>query len=113
MWVSYEKALRTEGGQERLDNLAELKQYVYEYETTCGKECTLEHYLTHVALFTNSDTGDQGDKAKLMTVRAAKSLEFQSSYYYTSIIVEKYYSFILTSFNNNESAFLICWMIKE
>ena len=72
----YEKALRTEGSQERLDNLAELKQSVYEYETTCGEECTLEHYLTHVALFTNSDTGDQGDKAKLMTVHAAKGLEF-------------------------------------
>ncbi|MBQ6423839.1 MAG: UvrD-helicase domain-containing protein, partial [Acidaminococcaceae bacterium] len=41
----YEKMLRTEGSQERLDNLAELKQSVYEYETTCGEECTLEHYL--------------------------------------------------------------------
>ena len=38
--------LRTEGSQERLDNLAELKQSVYEYETTCGEEVTLEHYLT-------------------------------------------------------------------
>ena len=34
----YEQALRTEGSQERLDNLAELKQSVYEYETTCGEE---------------------------------------------------------------------------
>ena len=34
----YEKMLRTEGSQERLDNLAELKQSVYEYETTCGEE---------------------------------------------------------------------------
>ena len=72
----YEKMLRTEGSQERLDNLAELKQSVYEYETTCGEEVTLEHYLTHVALFTNADTADQGDKVKLMTVHAAKGLEF-------------------------------------
>ena len=72
----YEKMLRTEGSQERLDNLAELKQSVYEYETTCGEEVTLEHYLTHVALFTNADTSDQGDKVKLMTVHAAKGLEF-------------------------------------
>ncbi len=72
----YEKALRTEGSQERLDNLAELKQSVYEYETTCGEECTLEHYLTHVALFTNSDAGEPGDKVRLMTVHAAKGLEF-------------------------------------
>lgn len=72
----YEKMLRTEGSQERLDNLAELKQSVYEYETTCGEECTLEHYLNHVALFTNSDVADNHDKVKLMTVHAAKGLEF-------------------------------------
>lgn len=46
----YERMLRTEGNQERLDNLAELKQSVYEYETTCGEEAMLEHYLAHVAL---------------------------------------------------------------
>ena len=72
----YEEALRTEGSQERLDNLAELKQSVYEYETACGEEATLEHYLAHVALFTNSDAEETGDKVKLMTVHAAKGLEF-------------------------------------
>ena len=72
----YEEALRTEGSQERLDNLAELKQAVYEYETTCGEEATLEHYLNHVALFTNADAAEPGDKVKLMTVHAAKGLEF-------------------------------------
>ncbi len=73
----YEQMLRTEGSQERLDNLAELRQSVYEYETTCGEEVTLEHYLSHVALFTNADA-DAGaaDKVKLMTVHAAKGLEF-------------------------------------
>ena len=72
----YEEALRTEGSQERLDNLAELKQSVYEYETACGEEATLEHYLAHVALFTNSDAEETGDKVRLMTVHAAKGLEF-------------------------------------
>ena len=72
----YEEMLRTEGSQERLDNLAELKQSVYEYETTCGEETTLEHYLSHVALFTNSDTADAGDRVRMMTVHAAKGLEF-------------------------------------
>lgn len=72
----YEKMLRTEGSQERLDNLAELKQSIFEYETTCGEESTLEHYLTHVALFSNSDTVEHLDKIKLMTVHAAKGLEF-------------------------------------
>lgn len=72
----YEKQLRTEGSQERLDNLAELRQSVYEFETGCGEETTLEHYLSHIALFTNADAADQGDKVKLMTVHAAKGLEF-------------------------------------
>ena len=72
----YEKMLRTEGNQERLDNLAELKQSVYEYETTCGEEATLEHYLAHVALFSNSDVQPEHDKVKLMTVHTSKGLEF-------------------------------------
>ena len=72
----YEEMLRTEGGQERLDNLAELKQSVYEYEITCGEENTLEHYLAHVALFTNTDAEDGRDRVKLMTVHSAKGLEF-------------------------------------
>lgn len=72
----YEKMLRTEGSQERLDNLAELKQSVLEYETSCGEEATVFHYLAHVALFTNNDFEDNSDKVKLMTVHAAKGLEF-------------------------------------
>lgn len=72
----YEKMLRTEGNQERLDNLAELKQSILEYETSCGEEATVFHYLAHVALFTNNDVEDNSDKVKLMTVHAAKGLEF-------------------------------------
>ncbi|MGO5542405.1 ATP-dependent helicase [Blautia sp. HCP3S3_H10_1] len=72
----YERMLRTEGNQERLDNLAELKQSVYEYETGCGEEATLEHYLAHVALFSNSDVQTEQDKVKLMTVHTSKGLEF-------------------------------------
>ncbi|MCR5177956.1 MAG: UvrD-helicase domain-containing protein [Lachnospiraceae bacterium] len=73
----YEEMLRTEGAQERLDNLAELKQSVFEYETTCGEEATPEDYLKHVALFTNADAAsDKTDRVRLMTVHAAKGLEF-------------------------------------
>lgn len=72
----YEEALRTEGSQERLDNIAELKQSVYDYERNCGEESTLEHYITHIALYTNTDTEVKDDKVKLMTVHAAKGLEF-------------------------------------
>ncbi len=72
----YEKMLRTEGAQTRLDNLAELKQSIYEYESSCGEECTLEHYLSRVALFTNRDAENAHDRVKLMTVHTAKGLEF-------------------------------------
>ena len=72
----YEAMLRTEGSQERLDNLAELKQSIHEYEVTCGEEATPAHYLAHVALFTNADVEEAKDKVKLMTVHAAKGLEF-------------------------------------
>ncbi|HWQ58119.1 MAG TPA: UvrD-helicase domain-containing protein [Clostridia bacterium] len=73
----YEEQLRTEGGQERLDNLAELRQSIYEYETTCGEESTLENYLSHVAMLTNLDADAAGGAAvKLMTVHSAKGLEF-------------------------------------
>ena len=72
----YEEMLRTEGSQERLDNLAELKQSIYEYETSCGEEADLPHYLAHVALYTNTDLEEHADRVKLMTVHAAKGLEF-------------------------------------
>ena len=72
----YEEMLRTTGNQERLDNLAELKQAVYDYEISCGEEALLPDYLDHIALFTNSDVTDDSDKVKLMTVHAAKGLEF-------------------------------------
>lgn len=72
----YEAMLRTEGSQARLDNLAELKQSVQEYENTCGEESGPAHYLAHVALFTNGDAGLDSDRVKLMTVHAAKGLEF-------------------------------------
>ncbi len=73
----YEEMLRTEGAQDKLDNLAELKQSIFEYETTCGEEVGLEDYLKHIALFTNADSdAGQEDKVKLMTVHAAKGLEF-------------------------------------
>lgn len=73
----YEKTLRTEGGQERLDNLAELKQSIYEFETTCGEEVTLEQYLSQVALLSNLDAFDDAqDKVRLMTIHSAKGLEF-------------------------------------
>ncbi len=72
----YELMLRTEGAQDRLDNLAELKQSIYEYEVSCGEETDLMTYLNHIALFTNQDVSQHVDKVKMMTIHAAKGLEF-------------------------------------
>ncbi len=72
----YETMLRTEGSQERLDNLAELKQSVRDYEIASGEEAELADYLSHVALFSNRDAATQSDKVQLMTVHTAKGLEF-------------------------------------
>ena len=72
----YELMLRTSGEEERLDNLAELKQAIYDFQRKAGEEVTLGNYLDHAALFTNMDQNDRAQAVKLMTVHAAKGLEF-------------------------------------
>lgn len=72
----YEAQLRLEGSQERLDNLAELKQAIMDFEDSCGEECRPEDYLDRVALLTNHDVPDSKNAVKLMTVHTAKGLEF-------------------------------------
>lgn len=74
--AGYEKQLRTEGSQTRLDNLAELKQSMYEFEQSCGEDCTLEYYLAHAALMTNLDAESSQKAVRLMTIHTAKGLEF-------------------------------------
>lgn len=72
----YEDMLRSGGEEERLDNLAELKQAIYDFERKAGEEVTLGNYLDHAALFTNMDQTERAQAVKLMTVHAAKGLEF-------------------------------------
>lgn len=72
----YEVMLRQAGEQERLDNLAELKQSVFEFEKTSGESNTLEEYLQNIALFSNVDKEYEKDSVKMMTIHTAKGLEF-------------------------------------
>lgn len=72
----YEGMLRSAGEEERLDNLAELKQAIYDFECKAGEEVSLGNYLDHAALFTNMDQTEKAQAVKLMTVHAAKGLEF-------------------------------------
>lgn len=72
----YEQMLRSSGEEERLDNLAELKQAIYDFQRKAGEEVSLGNYLDHAALFTNMDQNEKSQAVKLMTVHAAKGLEF-------------------------------------
>ncbi|MBO4937909.1 MAG: UvrD-helicase domain-containing protein [Oscillospiraceae bacterium] len=72
----YEQMLRSSGEEDRLDNLAELKQAIYDFERKAGEEVSLGNYLDHAALFTNMDQTERAQAVKLMTVHAAKGLEF-------------------------------------
>ena len=74
--TGYEAMLRQAGEQERLDNLAELKQSIDEYEKTSGEENTLEEYLQSIALYTNNDREKDKDSVTMMTIHNAKGLEF-------------------------------------
>ena len=72
----YEDMLRISGEEERLDNLAELKQAIYDFQRKAGEEVSLGNYLDHAALFTNMDQTEKAQAVKLMTIHAAKGLEF-------------------------------------
>jgi DNA helicase-2/ATP-dependent DNA helicase PcrA len=72
----YEAMLRLSGEEDRLDNLAELKQAIYDYARRAGESVSLSGYLSHAALFTNMDTAEKAEAVKLMTVHSAKGLEF-------------------------------------
>lgn len=61
---------------ERLENLAELKEAIFEFEKSSGEENTLEDYLQNIALFTNMDKDERKESVKLMTIHIAKGLEF-------------------------------------
>ena len=72
----YESMLRQSGEDERLDNIAELKQSISDYENSAGEKTDLETYLQNISLFTNVDKTEKKDSVKMMTIHTAKGLEF-------------------------------------
>lgn len=77
----YEEMMQTQGDQERLDNLAELKQSIVRFENDAGEDVTVQDYLEHIALFSSGDDTDT-DAVKIMTVHSAKGLEFPYVFVY-------------------------------
>ncbi|WP_405334532.1 ATP-dependent helicase [Fibrobacter sp.] len=73
----YEEMLRLDGDENRLDNLAELKQGLLEFENILEEDATLDEFLQNIVLFTNSDENDgDRDRVQLMTIHNSKGLEF-------------------------------------
>ncbi|MDH5086594.1 UvrD-helicase domain-containing protein [Clostridium perfringens] len=72
----YEAILRQSGEDERLNNLAEFKNSINDYENSAGEETSLENYLQEIALLTNIDTKDNTNVIKMMTLHTSKGLEF-------------------------------------
>ena len=73
----YEEMLRLDGDENRLDNLAELKSGLLEFENLLEEDATLDEFLQNIVLFTNSDENDSDrDRVQLMTIHNSKGLEF-------------------------------------
>ena len=63
--------------EERVENVQELSSMLQRYEQEAGDDASLEDFLEEVALFTDIDNYDAGaDSVVLMTMHAAKGLEF-------------------------------------
>ena len=67
MW----QADKSPQAQSRLENLKELVRFMHEFDT-------LQGFLEHVSLVMDADQGDDGDRVSLMTLHAAKGLEFET-----------------------------------
>lgn len=75
--TEYEEVLRANGEEERLDNLSEFKQSLVDHEKSLeGEPSLVEDYLQNITLLTSQDADTKLDRVKLMTVHAAKGLEF-------------------------------------
>ncbi len=57
--------------QSRLDNLKELVRFMHDFENLAG-------FLEHVSLVMDADKGNDGERVSIMTLHAAKGLEFDT-----------------------------------
>ncbi len=69
MW----QADKSPQAQSRLENLKELVRFMHQFET-------LEGFLEHVSLVMDVDQAGDGERVSLMTLHAAKGLEFETVY---------------------------------
>ena len=72
----YEKYIRELGDMERFENLTEFKRIATEYEKNLGEQITLKEFINQISLQSEDDGEESAEKVKLMTIHAAKGLEF-------------------------------------
>ncbi len=71
----YTDFVRMDANQERLDNIAEFKQSVE--AAAKDSDETLESFLSRIALYGNLDKEERQNAVKLLSIHAAKGLEFR------------------------------------
>ena len=67
MW----QADKSPQAQSRLENLKELVRFMHQFDTLAG-------FLEHVSLVADAEQGEDGDRVSIMTLHAAKGLEFDA-----------------------------------
>jgi len=67
MW----QADKSPQAQTRLENLKELVRFMHDFDTLAG-------FLEHISLVMDADQSNDGDRVTLMTLHAAKGLEFET-----------------------------------
>lgn len=72
----YEEFIRKDGDMDRLDNIAELKRTVELYQENYGEFLPLKVFLQQIAVGFDNEADDKRNFIKLMTIHAAKGLEF-------------------------------------
>ena len=72
----YEQYIKELGDEERYENLMEFKRTADEFERSFGEQLTLPEFLQQISIQASEDTEQTRDAVKLMTIHAAKGLEF-------------------------------------
>ena len=74
--TGYEEWIKLSGEDERLDNIATLKNYLSDFKKTQDDEVNLADFIANVTLMTSADESAPDQAVRLMTVHNAKGLEF-------------------------------------
>lgn len=72
----YEQYIRESGNMERFENLCEFKKIALEMERGFGEHMTLGEFIRQISIMSDRDEEIETNTVKLMTIHAAKGLEY-------------------------------------